>query len=97
MYQQPLMYQQLLEPINRFLKCETPDKWPEIKNDVLEEIKFAIQVDGKTRDIIKVKKDLNKDKINKIVLKSSKAKKYIEDKKVLKTIFVKNKIINYIL
>ncbi len=79
------------------LKCETPDNWPEIKNDVLEEIKFAIQVDGKTRDIIKVKKDLNKEKINKIVLKSSKAKKYIEDKKILKTIFVKNKIINYIL
>ena len=79
------------------LKCETPDKWPEIKTDVLEEIKFAIQVDGKTRDIIKVKKNLNKEKINKIVLKSSKAKKYIEDKQIKKIIFVKNKIVNYIL
>ena len=79
------------------LKCETPDKWPEIKADILKEIKFAIQVDGKTRDIIKVEKDLSKEKINEIVLKSSKAKKYIEDKKILKTIFVKNKIINYII
>ena len=79
------------------LKCETPDKWPEIKTNVLEEIKFAIQVNGKTRDIIKIKKDFDKEKINEIVLKSSKAKKYIEDKKILKTIFVKNKIINYII
>ena len=79
------------------LKCDTPNKWPEIKDNVLEEIKFAIQVGGKTRDIILVKKDLNKEKINEIVFKSSKAKKYIEDKKILKTIFVKNKIINYIL
>ena len=79
------------------LKCETPDKWPEIKADILKEIKFAIQVDGKTRYIIKIKKNLNKEKINEIVLKNSKAKKYIENKKVLKTIFVKNKIINYII
>ena len=79
------------------LKCDTPNKWPEIKDNVLEEIKFAIQVGGKTRDIILIKKDLNKEKINEIVFKSSKAKKYIEDKKILKTIFVKNKIINYIL
>ena len=79
------------------LKCETPDKWPEIKTNVLEEIKFAIQVNGKTRDIIKIKKDFDKEKINEIVLKNSKAKKYLEDKKILKTIFVKNKIINYIL
>ena len=79
------------------LKCKTPDKWPEIRANVLEEIKFAIQVGGKTRDIIKVKKDLDKEKINAIVLKSSKAKKYIEDKQIKKIIFVKNKIVNYIL
>ena len=30
-------------------------------------------------------------------LKNSKAKKYIENKKISKTIFVKNKIINYII
>ncbi|MDA7715596.1 leucine--tRNA ligase, partial [Pelagibacteraceae bacterium] len=36
------------------LKCKTPDKWPEIKNDDFDEIKFAIQVNGKTRDIITI-------------------------------------------
>ena len=34
--------------------------------------------------------------INQIVVKESKAKKYKENKKIIKTIFVKNKIINYI-
>jgi len=34
--------------------------------------------------------------INKILIKKSKAKKYIEGKNIIKTIFVKNKIINYI-
>ena len=34
---------------------------------------------------------------NNLALDSSKAKKYIVEKKILKTIFVKNKIINYIL
>ena len=32
-----------------------------------------------------------------INFKKSKAKKYIEKQKIIKTIFVKNKIINYIL
>ena len=38
-----------------------------------------------------------KEKINEVVLSSSKAKKFIENKKIFKTIFVKDKIINYII
>ena len=79
------------------LGCKTTDKWPEIKKDLKEEIKFAVQVNGKTRDIISVKKNTEKDKINKFVLDSSKAKKFIKNKKIFKTIFVKDKIINYII
>ena len=36
------------------------------------------------------------EQINIYILKNSKAKKYVESKKITKTIFVKNKIINYI-
>ena len=63
----------------------------------MEEIKIAIQVNGKTRDIITIKKDLVEKDVNKIIIEKSKAKKYITDKKIIKTIFVKNKIINYII
>ena len=79
------------------LKCKKFDEWPDIKADTLEMIKFAVQVNGKTRDIISIKKDLIQDEIHEIVVKNSKAKKFIENKKVTKTIFVKGKIINYIL
>ena len=36
------------------------------------------------------------EEVKKIFIKNSKAKKYIEGKNIIKTIFVKNKIINYI-
>ena len=78
-------------------KCKDVDKWPEIQRNVSEEIKLAVQINGKTRDIVKIKKDLSEQEITKIISKDSKAKKYIENKKIIKTIFVKNKIINYIL
>ena len=63
----------------------------------MDEIKIAVQINGKTRDIIIVKKNLNEKDVNKYILKDSKAKKYLEKNNILKTIFVKNKIINYIL
>ena len=77
-------------------KCKSVNKWPEIKKDILDEIKFAIQVNGKTRDIITVTKNLGKEEINRLVMKSSKANKFIENKEIIKSIFVKDKIINYI-
>ena len=67
------------------------------EKNILEEINLAGQINGKTRDIISIKKDFSEKEINKLVLNNSKAKKYIEDKKIIKTIFVKNKIINYII
>ena len=73
------------------------DNWPNIRNVELEEIKIAIQVNGKTRDILKVKKDLSEDKLKNIVKESSKAYKFIKNFKIIKIIHVKNRIINYIL
>ena len=80
------------------LKCSNPHSWPKVDSSKkLNKIKFAIQINGKTRDILTINENTNEKDITKIVLKSSKAKKHIENKKITKTIFVKNKIINYIL
>ena len=77
--------------------CKTYNDWPKIdKKNISNEIKIAVQINGKTREIITIKKDLNEKEINTIILKGSKARKYLENGKILKTIFVKNKIINYI-
>ena len=60
-------------------------------------IKLAVQINGRTRDILSIKKDLTEKEITKKIITDSKAKKYVENKKVKKTIFVANKIINYII
>ena len=80
------------------MKSSDYNKWPEIdKKDILREIKLAVQINGKTRDIISIDKDLNEEEVNVFILKNSRAKKYVDSKKIIKTIFVKNKIINYII
>ena len=79
------------------LNCKTVDNWPGIEKNIIEEIKLAIQINGKTRDVVTVKKDLSEKDIDQMIKNESKAKKYIENKKIIKTIFVKNKIINYII
>ena len=79
-------------------KCKSTNVWPEIsQKNLLEKINLAVQINGKTRDIINIKKNLEEKDIYKTIINHSKAKKYIEDRKIIKTIFVKNKIINYII
>ena len=60
-------------------KCKTVNMWPSIKkNDLIEKIKLAVQVNGKTRDILEVSKDLKEKDINDIINSQSKAKKYLD-------------------
>ena len=74
------------------------NSWPVINNKLIldEKIKIAIQINGKTREIIEVKKNLDE----KDAIKESKKNKKINDnltnKKIIRTIFVRNKIINYL-
>ena len=79
------------------LRCKDKNIWPEVAKDFQSEIKFAIQINGKTRDIISAKKDLDQDLMTKTIAKSSKINKYLKNKKIIKTIFVKNRIINFII
>ena len=79
------------------LKCSTKNEWPKIEKNLLDEIKFAIQINGKTREIIAINKDLNQNDIDKIVKNKTNLKKYFVEKKIIKIIFVKNKIINYLI
>ncbi len=79
-------------------KSKEINKWPKIDDkNIIDEITLAIQVNGKTRDIIKIKKNLDQKKIEDIIKSKSKAQKFLIDKKIVKKIFVKNKIINYII
>ena len=80
-----------------FHKCKDITDWPEIKKNIFEEIKIAVQINGKTRDVISIKKNLKEDEVKYVVEKKSKANKFIDDGKILKIVFVKDRIINYII
>ena len=81
------------------LKCQTINKWPDINKEIFDNIKvnLVVQINGKTRDVLNVQKDIAETELNKLIKVSAKASKYLNNKKIIKTIFVKNKIINYII
>ena len=81
-------------------KAKFANKVLEFCNSI-EAISKIINEDGKQKVAVYVvldnKENINQQEINDLILKNSKAKKYIQGKKITKVIFVKNKIINYII
>ena len=75
------------------------DRWPKIDEKIIidEKIKIAIQVNGKTRTVIEVKKDLNEKDVIKESKKNKKINENLINKQIIKTIFVKNRIINFLI
>jgi len=81
------------------LKIENIDQWPIADKSLLSKlsIKIAIQINGKTKEIVEMINDLNEKEAVEISKKSEKIKKSLENKTIVRTIFVKNKIINYLI
>ena len=81
------------------LKTKNINDWPTVEKDIMSkvEINLVVQINGKTRDVLKFKKGEKLENVKKILMVNSKAKKYLEDKKILKVIFVQDKIINFII
>jgi len=81
------------------LKVENVTVWPEIDNALLEKqsIKLAIQINGKTKEVIEMQKDLGEKEAAENSKKNDRIKKYLDGKEIIRTIFVKNKIINYLI
>ena len=63
------------------LNCKDINIWPKIDEKKLEDmqIKLVVQINGKTRDILEVKKDISEKDLNKLTAKSTKLKKYLVD------------------
>ena len=81
------------------LKSSDIEKWPKISSKILENVKtkMVVQINGRTRDVVDLNKNLSEKEVDKLIKKSEKIKKYLENKKILKTIFVRDRIINYII
>jgi len=75
------------------------EKWPSWSEKLVEEeeILLIIQVNGKVRDKIKVKKGISQEEAEKIALRQAKIKKWVEGKRTKKTVFIKDKLINFVI
>ena len=73
--------------------------WPTVSKGELieEEINFVVQINGKKRALLKVKRDLEENEIIKEIKLNKETDKLLINQKILKTIFVSNRLINIIL
>ena len=75
------------------------NKWPIIDESFLEEemANIVVQVNGKKRGLVVVKKEINENELLEILKKDEALKKHIDDKLIKRQIYVKNKLINIII
>jgi leucyl-tRNA synthetase len=73
-------------------------EWPVVENEFIESetVNIVIQVNGKKRSIISVEKGLNEKSLSEKIKQDKLIDKYIENKEILRTIHIKDKIINII-
>ena len=71
-------------------------KWPDYKKELLEnnEVSFVVQINGKKRALLKVRKDISETELLEIIKKDKISSKYLFNLKIKKIIFVKNRLIN---
>ena len=81
------------------LEVKNTSIWPEINAKYLEEksINIVVQINGKKRDLITCEKDISEEELIKKIDERKELNKYFNNKKIIKKIYVKNKIVNFIL
>jgi len=74
------------------------EKWPEYDPKLVkdEEITLIIQINGKLRDQIKAPAGVKEEEAKRLALESKKVIKYMEGKNIQKVIFVKDRLINFV-
>ena len=74
-------------------------QWPEINDTLLinEKINIVIQINGKKREVINTKPDLSEEDLFKIISENEIVSKYLNNKKIKRKIFIKNKLFNIII
>ena len=74
-------------------------KWPATDPKYLEEeiINIVTQINGKKRKVFSVNKSIDKETLIKNIKNDEQIQKYVDNKEILKTIYIENKLINFII
>ena len=91
----PHISNESLEKINENEKV----KWPDVQKEFVEnnKVNIVIQVNGKKRSIMFVEKNLDKKILLEKIKQDKLIDKYTENKEILRTIYIQDKIINVII
>jgi len=81
------------------LKLNPFQKWPEIDKNLIknDNIEYVIQINGKKRATLKSMKNITEEELIKEIMNNQNTKKIIENKKINKCFFVKNRLINILI
>jgi leucyl-tRNA synthetase len=73
--------------------------WPSYNPEIITEeyVNIPVQINGKLRGLIRVRKDENEDEVFKMAFSEPKIQKHLAGKKILKKIYQKNKILNIVI
>ena len=74
-------------------------KWPEVNNKYInsEINEIVIQINGKKRNTISIEKNIEEKQITEKINELKLIEKHLKNAKIVKTIYVKNRLINYII
>ncbi len=75
------------------------EEWPKYSEEKTkeEQVSVVIQVNGKVRDTVKVNQGATEEEVKPVSLESEKVKKWVKKEDIKKTIFVKDKLINFVI
>ncbi|MFC1687870.1 class I tRNA ligase family protein [Patescibacteria group bacterium] len=75
------------------------ENWPMYDQQMIQadEFRLVIQVNGKVRDQIMVSSDISEEEAKKVGLESAKVKKWLDNQKPKKVIYVKGKILSIVI
>ena len=81
------------------LKITSKVEWPIADKKILmnERNRYGNPSKWKKRSIIKCKKEISEDSLIKLIKDDKKLDKFIKNKKIVRSIFIKNKLINLII
>ena len=81
------------------LKVKERNNWPVAEKKFLKKERFdiVVQINGRKRDLMNFNKEVNEKDLLMEIKKNEKLKKFIDNKEVKKSIYIKNKLINLII
>ncbi len=94
----PHMAEEIWQDVLGHKKSVHLEKWPEYDEKLIEEesVSIVVQVNGKARSVLSLPADSSEEEVKKLALADENTKKHLAGREIRKTIFVKNRLINFV-